>query len=54
MGLEFKESSSLLAAKNEGAVVRSGMVFNVCIGVQGLENAEATDPKKKVGGVGVK
>ena len=49
MGLEFKESSTLLAVKNEG-VVRSGMIFNVCIGVQGLENAEASDPKKKVGG----
>ena len=47
MGLEFRESGNMLATKNEG-IVRAGMVFNVCIGVQGLENAETTDPKKKV------
>ena len=47
MGLEYKESSNLLTGKNEG-VIKSGMIFNVCIGVQGLENPEATDPKKKV------
>ena len=48
MGLEFRESSNMITSKNEG-VVRAGMVFNVCIGVQGLENVETKDPKKKVG-----
>ena len=47
MGLEFRESALMLTPKNEG-VVRAGMVFNVCIGVQGLENPETKDPKKKV------
>ena len=48
MGLEFRENALMLTPKNDG-VVRAGMVFNVCIGVQGLENPETKDPKKKVG-----
>lgn len=47
MGLEFRESANVLNAKNEG-VVRSGMVFNVCVGISGLENAQAESAKGKV------
>jgi len=44
MGLEFRESANVLASKNEG-VVRTGMVFNVSLGVQGLELPGAKDAK---------
>lgn len=47
MGLEFRESANVLSAKNEN-VVKPGMVFNVCVGVQGLENPSAKDSKGKV------
>lgn len=47
MGLEFRESSNILSAKNE-ATVRPGMVFNVCVAVSGLDNPAAKDAKGKV------
>jgi hypothetical protein len=46
MGLEFRESSNVLSSKNEG-IVRAGMVFNVCLGVSGLEAAGETEANKK-------
>lgn len=46
MGLEFRESATVLNAKNTTAI-KAGMVFNVCLGVAGLENPDATDPKLK-------
>jgi len=45
IGLELRESSNVLNAKN-GRVVRPGMVFNVCVGVQGLTR-ETKDPKRR-------
>ncbi len=57
MGLEFREGTHVLplpgsgkaaAAGEDGAPrVRAGMVFNVCVGVAGLTNADASDPKAK-------
>lgn len=57
MGLEFREGTHVLplpgsgkaaAAGEDGAPrVRAGMVFNVCLGVAGLTNADASDPKAK-------
>ncbi|GFR48098.1 hypothetical protein Agub_g9783 [Astrephomene gubernaculifera] len=57
MGLEFREGTHVLplpgsgkaaAAGEDGAPrVRPGMVFNVCLGVVGLSNSEAKDPKAR-------
>ncbi len=57
MGLEFREGTHVLptpgsgkaAAAGEGGAprVRPGMVFNVCVGVAGLTNPEAADPKAR-------
>ncbi|KAG1678588.1 hypothetical protein FOA52_012595 [Chlamydomonas sp. UWO 241] len=47
MGLEFRESGNMLSGKNEG-VARAGMVFNVCIGVQNLENDASKDARGRV------
>ena len=44
MGIEFREPSLSIAA-NCNAVVKKGMVFNVNIGLNGLVNKEAEDPK---------
>eukprot|EP00899_Mesostigma_viride_P015637 jgi/Mesvir1/24074/Mv10796-RA.1 len=38
MGLEFKEASLSLTPRNEAAVVKPGMVFNVSVGFQDLES----------------
>eukprot|EP00854_Cymbomonas_tetramitiformis_P003190 gene3190-4036_t len=46
MGLEFKDSTAVLNAKNE-KTIRADMVFNVSLGLQGLENPEEKDPKAK-------
>eukprot|EP00798_Chlamydomonas_sp_ICE-L_P025578 gene25578-11229_t len=43
-GLEF--SSTVLASKNTGTV-RAGMVFNVVVGAQGLEDSSAKDAKSR-------
>uniref|UniRef100_A0A061QN78 FACT complex subunit n=1 Tax=Tetraselmis sp. GSL018 TaxID=582737 RepID=A0A061QN78_9CHLO len=45
MGLELRESSNILNAKNTRRVC-AGMVFNVCIGIQGLTR-ESKDPKRR-------
>ncbi len=48
MGLEFRESAFSLNNKNQ-RVAQSGMVFNICVGFQGLERkTKVKDPKKKV------
>ncbi|GAB0494570.1 hypothetical protein MMPV_005864 [Pyropia vietnamensis] len=39
MGVEFRESALLLNARNEH-VVRSGMVFNVSVGLSGLKDSD--------------
>ena len=46
MGLEFRESSLILNAKN-AAKAEPGMIFNVSVGLQGLECAKdgSTDPQ---------
>jgi hypothetical protein len=41
MGLEFKESGTALGARGAGTTARAGMVFNVSLGVAGLENDAA-------------
>lgn len=46
MGIEFKESSLLIAPKTT-AVAKKGMVFNLNIGLSNLENKEATDKEGK-------
>ncbi len=45
-GIEFREGS-LMIAPNCDAVVKKGMVFNVNIGLTGLENKDASDKKGK-------
>ncbi|MEW5314858.1 MAG: hypothetical protein WDW38_006323 [Sanguina aurantia] len=44
MGLEFREGANVLSAKNQGSVVLGNTVFNVCIGVQNLEDPDIADP----------
>ena len=39
LGIEFRESTLILNAKNESRV-RAGMVFNVAVGLEGLEDTE--------------
>lgn len=43
-GIEFREGSLQLNAKNETRV-RPGMTFNVSVGLEGLEDKEATDKR---------
>ena len=43
-GIEFREGSLVLNAKNETRV-RPGMAFNVAVGLEGLEDKEATDKR---------
>jgi nucleosome binding factor SPN SPT16 subunit len=47
MGLEFRENSIIIGPKCS-AVVKKGMIFNVNIGISGLENKEATDKEGKI------
>ena len=44
IGLEFREGSLSLNGKNETRV-RAGMTFNVAVGLEGLEDKEATDKR---------
>lgn len=44
MGLEFRDSSLVLNAKNTHTV-KSSMVFNVCVAISGLENPAASSEK---------
>lgn len=46
LGLEFREPTLLLNSKCD-ARVRSGMVFNVAVGLENLEAKDAKDPKNK-------
>ena len=47
-GIEFREGSLLLNAKNSEARVRAGMAFNVAVGLENLEDKEATDKRGQV------
>ncbi|GMM33338.1 chromatin-remodeling protein [Saccharomycopsis crataegensis] len=46
-GIEFKDNSCVLNAKNE-RTIHAGSVFDVVIGFNNLENKEAKDPKDKI------
>ena len=46
MGLEFRDSTFLLNAKNE-RVAKAGMVFNVALGLENLTNKKASDSQSK-------
>lgn len=45
-GIEFRESSLIIGPKCN-AVVKKNMVFNVCVGLSGLTNKEASDKEGK-------
>jgi nucleosome binding factor SPN SPT16 subunit len=45
-GLEFRESAFQLSAKSE-QVFRAGMVFNLALGLENLEDKDATDSRGK-------
>lgn len=45
-GLEFRDASFVLNAKN-GKTVLEGMVFNLTLGLEGLENPAAKDPRSR-------
>ena len=45
-GIEFKESQMQLNSKSE-VIVRAGMVFNVALGLENVEDKEATDKRAK-------
>jgi nucleosome binding factor SPN SPT16 subunit len=47
MGLEFRENSIIIGPKC-AAVLKKGMIFNVNIGISGLENKDASDKEGKV------
>lgn len=47
MGIEFRESSLIIGPKCN-AVIQKNMYFNVCVGVSGLPNKDATDKEGKV------
>lgn len=47
MGIEFRESSMLIAAKTEVSA-RKGMLFNVCVGLSDLKNSSAKDSAGKM------
>src|SRR4051812_26012353 len=47
MGIEFRESQYTLTPKNTKEL-RSGMVFNLSIGFQGVENPKPSDDKGKL------
>lgn len=46
-GIEFREGSLIIGPKCS-AVVKRNMVFNVCVGVSGLNNKEASEKEGKV------
>lgn len=46
MGIEFRESSLLLGPKTN-AIAKKGMVFNVNVGLSGLNNPDAKDKEGK-------
>ncbi len=47
MGIEFRESAFSINSKNTKEF-KPGMVFNLLIGFQNLENPKATDEKGKM------
>lgn len=47
MGIEFRESSLTIGPKTN-AVLRKGMIFNVCVGLSDLPNHSSTDKEGKV------
>lgn len=47
IGIEFRESSLIVGPKCN-AVVKKNMVFNVCIGLSGLVNKDASDKEGKI------
>ena len=47
MGLEFRESDYVINAKNVREL-KKGMIFNLSVGLQELDNPEATNPKGKI------
>lgn len=47
MGLEFRESDYVINAKNNREL-KAGMIFNLAIGLQELDNPEATNSKGKI------
>lgn len=46
MGIEFREGSLSIAPKST-AIAKKGMIFNVCVGLSGLENKEGKDTEAK-------
>ena len=44
-GIEFREGTLVLNAKNTEAKVRAGMAFNVAVGIENIEDKEATDKR---------
>ena len=47
MGIEFREASILIGPKSD-VIATKGMVFNLNIGLSGLENKEAKDSEGKI------
>lgn len=47
MGIEFRESSYSINSKNTKEF-KPGMVFNLIVGFQNLENPKATDEEGKM------
>lgn len=47
MGIEFRESSIMIGPKCS-AVIKKGMVFNVYVGLQNLQNKEASEKEGKL------
>ncbi|XP_050429872.1 FACT complex subunit spt16-like isoform X2 [Adelges cooleyi] len=47
MGIEFRETSLMIAPKTT-ALAKKGQIYNLCVGVSGLTNKEATDKESKV------
>ncbi|XP_063704152.1 FACT complex subunit spt16 [Culicoides brevitarsis] len=46
MGIEFRENSLVIGPKCS-AIVQKGMIFNVNVGISGIENKEASDKEGK-------
>ncbi|KAI8060590.1 FACT complex subunit-domain-containing protein [Gongronella butleri] len=47
MGIEFRETTYALTQKNMKEI-KAGMVFNLALGFENLENKDASDPKAKI------
>lgn len=47
MGIEFRENSLMIAPKTT-ASVQKGQVYNLCVGLSGLTNKEASNKETKV------